>query len=478
MKSLKVIAILILAIGFASCVDFPEEEGVLVLGEDNFDAAIKHYEHILVEFYAPWCGHCKKLAPEYAKAAQALKKGDNSLALAKVDATIHKDLAQKFDIQGFPTLKFFVNGTPSEYNGGRTEPEIVNWLKKKTGPATKTLNTVAEVESFHADAEVAVVYFGDNSSEVESFTKVARTNDDIIFGTCSAEECYTKFGVKAGTIVLFKKFDEKRNDLAENLSESSIKSFIAKHSSPLVMKFDEKCAQLIFGKSTPGLFLYRDKNSEKTAEFDAIMNKIANEVAGKLQVVVTDIKEGLETRLAEYIGVTAADLPTIRIHDTRSDLKKFNLSGEINEQNILAFVHDWESGKLKPSLKSEEIPEKQEGDVVVLVGKSFDSIVMDDSKDVLVEFYAPWCGHCKKLAPIYDQLAADLKHNANIVIAKMDSTANEVDGVSIQGFPTIKFWPAGKKNSPIDFNGDRTLEGFNTFLQKHATNAIVPKSDL
>lgn len=474
----KFLAIL-LVLAFANCHDFPQEEGVLVLGEDNFDHAIGHYEHILVEFYAPWCGHCKTLAPHYAKAAQALAKLDTPLYLAKVDATVHKSLATKFGVEGFPTLKFFTNGTPSEYNGGRTEAEIVSWMKKKTGPATKSLSTVADVEAFSTEGEVVVVYFGSNAAQIETFNKVAKSNDDILFGTTHDEEAFAKFEVKAGTVVLFKKFDDKRNDLTEEFTEESLKAFVSKNSSPLVMKFDEKCAQVIFGKATPGLFLYRDKNAEKTSELDEMITRVAQQVQGKIQVIITGITDGLETRLAEYIGVTAGDLPTVRIHDTRVDLKKYNMQGEITEENVLQFVRDWESGNLRPSLKSEEIPETQEGDVVVLVGKNFDKIVLDDTKDVLVEFYAPWCGHCKKLTPIYDELAKNLKHNSNLVIAKMDATANEVESVSVQGFPTIKFWPAGKKSAPQDFNGDRTVEGFTQYLQKEATNAItLNKEDL
>jgi len=273
-----------------------------------------------------------------------------------------------------------------------------------------------------------------------------------------------------------KKFDEKRNDLTGEFTEKTLQDFIAQHGSPLVMKFDEKAAQLIFGKSTPGLFLYRDNNSENTEKLDKLFADIAGKIKG-LQVITTDIKEGLETRLAEYIGVVSKDLPTVRIHDTRGDLKKFTMDGEINEANIIKFIDDWNNGKLKTILKSEEIP-TQEGDVIVLVGKNFADIVLDPTKDVLVEFYAPWCGHCKKLAPIYDEVAKNLKHNTHLVIAKMDSTANEVDGVSVSGFPTIKFWPADKKDSPMDFEGDRTVEGFTQFLQKHSTNAVVIREDL
>ena len=92
---------------------------------------------------------------------------------------------------------------------------------------------------------------------------------------------------------------------------------------------------------------------------------------------------------------------------------------------------------------------------------------MNSDKDVLVEFYAPWCGHCKSLAPKYDELALKVAGNKNLIIAKMDSTKNEVNGVSVRSYPTIKLWVRGKKNAPIDFSGDREGEGFMTFLKKH-----------
>lgn len=80
--------------------DITKEEGVLVLNEKNFESAIQENEFILVEFYAPWCGHCKALAPEYAKAAGILADKESGILLGKVDATEESKLAEDHDVRG------------------------------------------------------------------------------------------------------------------------------------------------------------------------------------------------------------------------------------------------------------------------------------------------------------------------------------------------------------------------------------------
>jgi len=139
---------------------------------------------------------------------------------------------------------------------------------------------------------------------------------------------------------------------------------------------------------------------------------------------------------------------------------------------MVACSHD--AGDAKQKIKSQAVPKKSSGPVTVVVGKTFDKLVLDNSKDVLIELYAPWCGHCKKLEPVYRDLAKRFKDVKNLVIAKMDATTNDSpDPYTASGFPTIYFAPAGKKTSPISYSGDRSLKDLEKFIRDHATVSLA-----
>lgn len=115
------------------------------------------------------------------------------------------------------------------------------------------------------------------------------------------------------------------------------------------------------------------------------------------------------------------------------------------------FVNSVLDGTLEPFVKSEPIPENNNEPVKVAVANNFREVVTDNEKDTLIEFYAPWCGHCKKLAPTYDELAQKLA-GEDVAIVKMDATANDVPHpYDVRGFPTLYWAPKDSKDTPVKY---------------------------
>ncbi|XP_057439045.1 probable protein disulfide-isomerase A6 [Lotus japonicus] len=108
---------------------------VVVLSLFNFDKVVlDETKDVLVEFYAPWCGHCQALAPTYEKVAAAFKL-EEDVVIANVDTDTYKDLAEKYAVSGYPTLKFFPksNKAGEDYGGGRELDDFVNFINEKCG---------------------------------------------------------------------------------------------------------------------------------------------------------------------------------------------------------------------------------------------------------------------------------------------------------------------------------------------------------
>ena len=112
------------------------DSDVLTITDATYDEAMANYEFLLVKFYAPWCGHCKRLHPEWEKAATALKEKGSKARIADVDCTVEKTSATKNSIDAYPSLKFFKNGVVvDKYTGKRTSENIVDYMLEKTGGA-------------------------------------------------------------------------------------------------------------------------------------------------------------------------------------------------------------------------------------------------------------------------------------------------------------------------------------------------------
>jgi len=480
MKFFAAILAIFFVSAYAADTDITDEKGVLVLTKGNFEKATTDNKFVLVEFYAPWCGHCKALAPEYEKAAATLAEEKSDIKLGKVDATVETELAEKHQVRGYPTLKFFKDGKVVEYGGERNAAGIVNWLKKKTGPPAVTLEKVDDAKALADKNEVFVMgFFKDHeSAEAKAFLEAASDIDSISFGITKHDDLFKEWTMEKDGIVLLKKFDEGRNDFDGKFESAEIKKFVQGNELPLVIEFTQESANKIFGGSIQkhALFFLSKTASDFNDRLEAFRGA-AKDFKGKILFIYIDTDVDDNERIMEFFGLKKAETPAVRVIHLGEDMTKFKPeNNELTTEAVKGFVQGVEDGKIKAHLMSQDLPEDWDAKPVkVLVGSNFNEIAKNKDKAVFVEFYAPWCGHCKQLAPIWDQLGEKFKDNEDIVIAKMDSTANELEDIKIQGFPTLKYFPKGSDQA-VDYNGGRTLEDLTKFVESGGKEA-APTSE-
>ena len=95
----------VVAVAAATLAAAAEDSDVINLTSSNFISTVNPESLMLVEFFAPWCGHCKALAPHYEEAATALK--EKKIKLANVDCVAEADLCQEQDVKGYPCACLF-----------------------------------------------------------------------------------------------------------------------------------------------------------------------------------------------------------------------------------------------------------------------------------------------------------------------------------------------------------------------------------
>ncbi|XP_062182353.1 protein disulfide isomerase-like 1-1 [Phragmites australis] len=462
-----------------------EGEAVLTLDADSFDDAVAKHPFMVVEFYAPWCGHCKKLAPEYEKAAQLLSKHDPPIVLAKVDANEDKNrpLATKYEIQGFPTLKIFRNQGKNiqEYKGPREAEGIVEYLKKQVGPASKEIKSPEDATTLIDDKKIYIVgvFTEFSGTEFTNFMEVAeKLRSDYDFGhTLHANHLPRgDAAVERPLVRLLKPFDELVVD-SKDFDVAALEKFIDASSTPRVVTFDKNPDNhpyllKYFQSSAPKAMLFLNFSTGPFESFKSAYYGAADEFKDKeIKFLIGDIEASQGA--FQYFGLKEDQAPLILIQD--GDSKKF-LKEQIEADQIVSWLKEYFDGKLSSFKKSEPIPEVNNEPVKVVVADSLHDVVFKSGKNVLIEFYAPWCGHCKKLAPLLDEAATTLQSDEDVIIAKMDATANDVPSeFEVQGYPTMYFvTPSGKITS---YDSGRTADEIVDYIRKNKESGTQETSE-
>ncbi|NXU91086.1 PDIA2 isomerase, partial [Xiphorhynchus elegans] len=514
--------------------EIKEEDNVLVLHKHNFARALSEHRLLLVEFYAPWCGHCQQLAPAYAQAATELRNQSSPTRLGKVDATAQTALATEFGITSYPTLKLFRDGNrthPLTYTGRADTQSIVRWMQRRAGPSATLLHDTDTAAAFANSEDLVVIGFfkvgwsgwgpdwGHNHGHgtdlgsvqdlqgkaAQAFYEVAAEMVDLPFGVAEAAELFQAYRLSADTVCLFKKFDERQTDFPvdpeQGLDTAELTRLLRVHSLKLVMEFTNETSNQIFSANIPHhmlLFLNKSSSEQLSLQdgFKAAASAFRGEVRwphGKDKVggcgapqpqchpcpaqvlfVVVDVN-GYGADVLSFFGMTADDAPTLRLVRMENNRKYQMEQDSFSDTAISTFIRAVLDGKVKPHLLSAEPPEDWDTrPVKVLVGKTFEQVAFDETKNVFVKFYAPWCSHCQAMAPAWEELAERYKDHEDIVIAEMDATANELENITIHGFPTLHYFPAGPGRKMVEYKSARDVETFSKFLENGGTLPVEP----
>lgn len=319
---------------------------------------------------------------------------------------------------------------------------------------------------------VVVGYFEKDSDGDKTFRKLGDAKrDTFVFGVVN-DAAFA--GDKNNSIELWREHGEDEDKRkfesvtvsSTDVTEDGIKKFLDAERFPLIDEIGPENYRDYMDRGLPLVWVAVDPAD--AAQRDGILANLKPhtiEHKGKLSFTYVD---GIQYE-GHISNLGIKKTPGLVIVDGAD---KFLFEGDVTSaDDQKAFFEKYKKGELKPFLKSEDAPAKNDDVVTVVVGSTFKDIVYNPNADVLVEFYAPWCGHCKKLAPEYEKLGEEFKDRDDVVIAKMDSTANDNPSEDISGFPTLVFYPRAGSTDEVEgkkekYEGARTFDGMSKFMKK------------
>jgi protein disulfide-isomerase A1 len=494
---------------FAACLDIAVCESVssrvTILTADTLKTHTDTHAGTLVAFHAPWCGHCKALAPKFDETAEKIADLFPSVSLATLDADNYKEIASQFQITGFPSLRWFVPGaTPIEYESDRSVDAMVAWVSRQMQVQAVDISSVEVLDTFMGDNAISVLVgfpnaLADTDEDHDLPEVLAKTFefpvgmfvDDTVW-----EHLHDKFGIEKdlhgdedAVVFMFREFDKVQPFLKyeDVLDATTIKKFVNVNILPHVVDFTEKVSKYIFASTVKKhVLLFSDKAyAPGDALYDVYHRNAVSTHGEMLSIIVGD--EEITNGISAFFSVASSDRPCIYGAEIMQGAAPVKYKGptihndDTDDALISTFFEEFGRGTLSKYVKSQDVSEMDHGDsgVVQMNVETFSEIATSD-RGFLVLFYSPGCGHCVAMHPIWDKLGKSFENNTDIVIAKIDVVSNDLPPtMDIKSFPTIKLFIPGK--ATVDFDGTRTAKAIRKFLNANGftqnNSAPIPISD-
>lgn len=445
---------------------------VLELNNDNTKRIIDGNEYVLVLGYAPWCPRSAELMPQFAEAATSLKDLGSPLLMAKLDADRYPKTASLLDIKGFPTLLLFVNGTSQLYTGGFSAEEIVIWARKKTGVPVTRIRSVAEAEQFLRKHHTFVTGLFENfeGPDYNEFVKAAISDNEIQFVEVSnidvAKVLFPDIKHTYHFIGIVKSEPERYTSYEGTLEMDKILQFLDDNKFPLVTELTDLNSARVYSSPIKLQVIVFAKVDDFKNLLEPL-REVARKFKSKIMFMYVDISdENLAKPYLTLFGLEEAENTVVTAFDHRMS-SKFLLQSDLTPTNIEDFCKRLLDGTLSPYFKSQPIPDNKEASIQIIVGKTFDDLVLSSPKNVLLEVYTPWCINCETISKHVERLAKHFKGLDNLVFARVDASGNEHPKLQVDDYPTLFFYPANNKANPIKLSTKSSLKDLATSINKH-----------
>ncbi|XP_041371887.1 probable protein disulfide-isomerase A4 [Gigantopelta aegis] len=495
--------------------DIAGHENIHHLSQANFDKVVGEKKSVLIMFYAPWCGHCKAMKPAYCEAATKLITEGIGGAIAAIDATVETALAAKYNVKGYPTLQYFKNGEFAfEYTKGRSVDDIVNFMIDPQAPpppepdwsdekSDVLFPPGDEFETFiKKEKSVLVVFYapwcGHCKEMKPAFTAAAtRLKTEVptakmaAFNVVQYKDLAQRYDVKIiPKLTYFENGEEKmvytggrtedelvafmknpqvpstppepsatpptpstpppptpppETDWADEKSDTNFltsdnfEPFIKKEKSVLVMFYAPWCGHC--KRMKPDFFsaATRLKKEEPSAKLAMVDSTKYKDISQKYDV------KGFPTLIYFKDGE-----------------QQSNYKDGRKEDDLVAFMK-------RNSKPTEPVWSSIPSSVRHLTTDSF-AESLRNQKAALIVYYTPGCDECSKLRDAYQDAAEELKKNKKRLLAAVDCSKQRelCDKEGVKTYPTIKLFVKG--DFLVDYNGERTKDGFVTFLKNAPTH--------
>eukprot|EP00795_Rhopilema_esculentum_P014183 gene14183-5188_t len=476
--------------------DVPSD--VVHLKSDTFDTVVSNSSSVLVMFYAPWCSHCKKMKPEYIEAAKRMKDENVDGILAAVDCTKEQSLGKKYDISGFPTVKYFRDGNFHKlYDRKHTAKSLLNFMRNPTGDvpwdedATAKdvvhINTIPEFIKLRRKEKGSLLVmfyapwcghckrlkpeFSAAATEVKGRATLASLDCD----KPELSDIKYEFNITGYPTLIFFENGQQKFDYGGKYSKDGIVEWLE---DPQPAKTEPESAEEEW-KDVPS-----DVVHLKSDTFDTVVSNSSSVLVmfyapwcSHCKKMKPEYIEAAKRMKDENVdGILAA----VDCTKEQSLGKKYDISGfptvkyfsegefkyTVRERTADKIVDFMKDPKEPPPPPPPDQPWSETSGKEIL---HLDDLTFKDSlkkrKHVLVMFYAPWCGHCKKAKPEYEKAALEFVDDRKVTFAAVDCTISQAtcESFDVSGYPTFKYINYGKKT--LDYQSGRETNDFINFMK-------------